>query len=117
MIFYTANCMIVSPIFLSTAMPGSLYVCTTSESSKTSQPLGISESIGCGGHSRLFFTQRAEQPRIWEAAGACTLYVSLYRKAYRVSMQLLQSRPVVSARRTEGRAEQGSAERAVIQID
>ena len=77
MIFYTANCMIVSPIFLSTAMPGSLYVCTTSESSKTSQPLGTSESIGCRGHSRLFFTQRAEQPRIWEAAGALPPYVSL----------------------------------------
>lgn len=77
MIFYTANCMTVSPIFLSTAMPGSLYVCTISESSKTSQPLGTSEPIGCGGHSRLFFTQRAEQPRIWEAAGALPPYVSL----------------------------------------
>ena len=48
MIFYTVNCMIMSPFFLSTAMPGCLYACTTSESSKTSQPLGTSESIGCG---------------------------------------------------------------------
>ncbi len=39
MIFYTVNCMIVSPIFLSTAMSGSLYACTTSESSMTSQSL------------------------------------------------------------------------------
>jgi len=32
-------------------------------------------------------------------------------------MQMLQKRPVVSAGRTGGRAEPGSAERAIIQID
>lgn len=90
MIFYTVNCMIVSPIFLSTAMPGSLYACTTSESSKTSQPLGISESIGCGvrtGNIKLVNAVSLDESRKLLVCQGVALYLRKNMIGYNVQLR------------------------------
>lgn len=90
MIFYTVKCMIVSPFFLSTAMPGSLYACTTSESSKTSQPLGISESIGCGvrtGNIKLVNAISLDESRKLLVCQGVALYLRKNMIGYNVQLR------------------------------
>ena len=90
MIFYTVNCMIVSPFFLSTAMPGSLYACTTSESSKTSQPLGTSESIGCGvrtGNIKLVNAVSLDESRKLLVCQGVALYLRKNMIGYNVQLR------------------------------